>query len=117
MKFVIIALVLAVASAVPEHAFVQESSMISDTETRRSACVKAADASINNVFKDVQNSQRMLNRMNNGRHCATRNQHLINRAQRTIHPRVRQVHAANAYLRTQRRSRVRWNYSFESLRE
>merc|ERR1712054_517055 len=88
-----------------------------DTMARRSACVKAADASINNVFRDVKNAQRMLNRLNNGRHCATRNQHLINRAKRTISLRSRQVRSSLNYLRQQRRSRVRWNFSFESLRE
>merc|ERR1712054_755089 len=87
------------------------------TEAGRSACVKAADASINGVFRDVKNAQRMLNRLNNGRHCATRNQHLINRAKRTIHIRTRQVHVATNHLRHQRRSRIRWNFSFESLRE
>jgi len=88
-----------------------------DTMARRSACVKAADASINNVFRDVKNAQRMLNRLNNGRHCATRNQHLINRAKRTISLRSRQVRSSLNHLRHQRRSRVRWNFSFESLRE
>merc|ERR1712022_21615 len=88
-----------------------------DTEAKRSACVKAADASINGVFRDVKNAQRMLNRMNNGRRCATRNQHLINRAKRTISIRTRQVHASTNALRKQRRSRIRWNFSFESLRE
>merc|ERR1712185_266074 len=134
MKFVIIALALAVASAVPEETFVQENMLLEnaefasahekvtnmlqeDTQARRSACVKAADASINNVFRDVQNAQRLLNRMNNGRHCATRNQHLINRAKRTISTRTRQVHVATNHLRHQRRSRIRWNFSFESLRE
>merc|ERR1711988_1704580 len=134
MKFVIIALALAVASAVPEGTFVQESMLLEnaeyasahekvsnmlqeDTEARRSACVEAADASINNVFRDVQNSQRLLNRMNNGRRCATRNQHLINRAKRTISTRTRQVHVATNHLRHQRRSRIHWNFSFESLRE
>merc|ERR1712159_399053 len=133
---VIIALALAVVQAVPEEIFVQEGSVVEagstsfmsaqdrveselqeDTEARRSACVKAADASINNVFRDVKNSQRMLNRLDNGRRCATRNQHLINRAKRTISLRSRQVRSALTYLRTQRRSRVRWNFSFESLRE
>merc|ERR1711959_170952 len=94
-----------------------ESMLREDTEARRSACVKAADASINNVFRDVKNAQRMLNRLDNGRRCATRNQHLINRAHRTIRLRTRQVHSSVQYLRTQRRSRVRWNFSFESLRE
>merc|ERR1711988_322061 len=134
MKFVIIALALAVASAVPEETFVQENMLLEnaefasahekvtnmlqeDTQARRSACVKAADASINNVFRDVQNSQRLLNRMNNGRRCATRNQHLINRAKRTISTRTRQVHVATNHLRHQRRSRIHWNFSFESLRE
>merc|ERR1711988_1110440 len=37
-----------------------------DTQARRSACVKAADASINGVFRDVKNAQRMLNRLDNG---------------------------------------------------
>jgi len=119
------------AGSVPEATMVQESaetpfdaatSKVStmlevDTMARRSACVKAADASINNVFTDVKNAQRMLNRLNNGRHCATRNQHLINRAKRTISLRNRQVRTALNYLRRQRRSRVRWNFSFESLRE
>merc|ERR1711988_875727 len=134
MKFVIIALALAVASAVPEETFVQESMLLEnaeyasahekvsnmlqeDTEARRSACEKAADASINNVFRDVKNSQPLLNRMNNGRRCATRNQHLINRAKRTISTRTRQVHVATNHLRHQRRSRIHWNFSFESLRE
>merc|ERR1711881_106538 len=58
------------------------------------AIAAAAAASINNVFTDVKNSQRMLNKLPNGRHCATRNHH-----------------------RKQRRSRVRWNFSYESLRE
>merc|ERR1711881_762774 len=119
------------AGSVPEATMVQEtfetpfdaaaskvSTMLEvDTMARRSACVKAADASINNVFTDVKNAQRMLNRLNNGRHCATRNQHLINRAKRTISLRSRQVRSALNYLRVQRRSRVRWNFSFESLRE
>merc|ERR1711959_851795 len=94
-----------------------ESMLREDTEARRSACVKAADASINNVFRDVKNAQRMLNRLDNGRRCATRNQHLINRAKRTISLRNRQGRSALNYLRSQRRSRVRWNFSFESLRE
>merc|ERR1711959_840563 len=88
-----------------------------DSMARRSACVKAADASINNVFTDVKNSQRMLNKLPNGRHCATRNQHLINRAKRTIRTRTNQVRSAVNHLRKQRRSRVRWNFSYESLRE
>merc|ERR1712159_29309 len=88
-----------------------------DTMAGRSACVKAADASINNVFTDVKNAQRLLNRLPNGRHCATRNQHLINRAKRTISLRSRQVRSSLNHLRHQRRSRVRWNFSFESLRE
>merc|ERR1712139_55652 len=94
-----------------------ESMLQEDTEARRSACVKAADASINNVFRDVKNAQRMLNRLDNGRRCATRNQHLINRAHRTIRTRTNQVRSAVNHLRKQRRSRVRWNFSFESLRE
>jgi len=137
-SLILIALVAALAQAsIEETTFVQEasapeetmvdnyqaasarvSSMLEeDTEARRSACVKAADASINNVFTDVKNAQRMLNRLNNGRTCATRNQHLINRAQRTIRLRHRQLHTANNNLRKARRSRVHWNYSFESLRE
>merc|ERR1711998_665182 len=68
-----------------------------DTQARRSACVKAADASINGVFRDVKNAQRMLNRLDNGRAC--------------------QVHHAVNYQRKMRRSRVHWNFSFESLRE
>merc|ERR1711881_161208 len=121
---------VAQAGSVPEATMVQEtmetpfeaaSSKVStmlevDTTARRSACQKAADASINNVFTDVKNAQRMLNRLNNGRHCARRNQHLINRAKRTISLRNRQVRSALNYLRTQRRSRVHWNFSFESLR-
>merc|ERR1712196_87411 len=108
-----------VDSASPfEAATAKVSTMLEvDTMARRSACVKAADASINNVFRDVKNAQRMLNRLNNGRHCATRNQHLINRAKRTISLRSRQVRSSLNYLRQQRRSRVRWNFSFESLRE
>merc|ERR1712100_422579 len=99
-SLIVIALVAAVAQAsVVETEFVQEGSAPSDdnfsaaqsrvesmlemdTRARRSACVKASDASINNVFKEVQNAQRSLNRLNNGRSCASRNQHLINRAQR-----------------------------------
>merc|ERR1712139_217730 len=88
-----------------------------DTEAKRSACVKAADASINGVFHDVKNAQRMLNRLDNGRHCATRNQHLINRTKRTISSRTHQVRVAVNYQRKMRRSRVHWNFSFESLRE
>merc|ERR1712093_459172 len=132
-SLLLIALVAALAQAsVPEETFVQEGSEMDsfamatdrvesqleeDSMARRSACVKAADASINNVFTDVKNSQRMLNRLDNGRHCATRNQHLINRAKRTISLRSRQVRTSLNYLRTQRRTRVRWNFSFESLRE
>merc|ERR1711939_312193 len=135
-SLIFIALVAVAQASVPEETFVQEGSELNmdstdftaatskvstmlevDTMARRSACVKAADASINNVFTDVKNAQRMLNRLNNGRHCATRNQHLINRAKRTISLRSRQVRSALNYLRSQRRSRVRWNFSFESLRE
>merc|ERR1712205_55977 len=94
-----------------------ESMLEMDTRARRSACVKAADASINNVFKEVQNAQRSLNRLDNGRRCASRNQHLINRAQHTIRLRQRQLNTANANLRKARRARVRWNFSHESLRE
>merc|ERR1712196_162839 len=125
---------VAQAGSVPEATMVQEdesaetpefkaatakvSTMLEvDTMARRSACVKAADASINNVFTDVKNAQRLLNKLNNGRHCATRNQHLINRAKRTISLRSRQVRSSLNHLRHQRRSRVRWNFSFESLRE
>merc|ERR1712022_57235 len=130
-SFAILALTIAIVNAtVPEETFVQEGSMMTtfdeasarieaeaSTEAGRSACVKAADASINGVFRDVKNAQRMLNRLNNGRHCATRNQHLITRAKRTISIRTRQVHASTNALRKQRRSRIRWNFSFESLRE
>merc|ERR1711939_107555 len=135
-SLIFIALVAVAQASVPEETFVQEGSELNmdstdftaatskvstmlevDTMARRSACVKAADASINNVFTDVKNAQRMLNRLNNGRHCARRNQHLINRAKRTISLRNRQVRSALSYLRKQRRSRVRWNFSFESLRE
>merc|ERR1711881_177059 len=133
MKSLILFAIVA-AAAVQEDTFVQEGStaeateflnardrveemLQEDTMVRRSACVKAADASINNVFTDVKNAQRMLNKLNNGRHCARRNQHLINRAKRTISLRNRQVRSALSSLRTQRRSRVRWNFSFESLRE
>merc|ERR1712057_71628 len=94
-----------------------ESELEEDTEARRSACVKAADASINNVFTDVKNSQRMLNRLDNGRNCATRNQHLINRANNNIRNRQRQLKTAHANLRSAKRSRVKWNFSYESLRE
>merc|ERR1711970_1197679 len=134
-SLIVIALVAAVAQAsVVETEFVQEGSAPSDdnfsaaqsrvesmlemdTRARRSACVKAADASINNVFKEVQNAQRSLNRLDNGRRCASRNQHLINRAQHTIRLRQRQLNTANANLRKARRARVRWNFSYESLRE
>merc|ERR1712093_133655 len=131
-SLLLIALVAALAQAsVPEETFVQEGSEMDsfamatdrvesqleeDSMARRSACVKAADASINNVFTDVKNSQRMLNKLPNGRHCATRNQHLINRAKRTIRTRTNQVRSAVNHLRKQRRSRVRWNFSYESLR-
>merc|ERR1711977_455377 len=127
------ALVAALAQAsVPEETFVQEGSEMDsfamatdrvesqleeDTQARRSACVKAADASINNVFTDVKNSQRMLNRLDNGRNCATRNQHLINRANNNIRNRQRQLNTAHANLRSAKRSRVKWNFSYESLRE
>merc|ERR1712057_142411 len=94
-----------------------ESQLEEDTQARRSACVKAADASINNVFTDVKNSQRMLNRLDNGRNCATRNQHLINRANNNIRNRQRQLKTAHANLRSAKRSRVKWNFSYESLRE
>merc|ERR1712057_146002 len=94
-----------------------ESELEEDTQARRSACVKAADASINNVFTDVKNSQRMLNRLDNGRNCATRNQHLINRANNNIRNRQRQLNTAHANLRSAKRSRVKWNFSYESLRE
>merc|ERR1711970_597816 len=130
-SLLLIALVAAIAQAsVPEETFVQEGSEMDsfamatdrvesqleeDTEARRSACVKAADASINNVFTDVKNSQRMLNRLDNGRNCATRNQHLINRANNNI--RKRQLNTAHANLRSAKRSRVKWNFSYESLRE
>merc|ERR1711998_823721 len=116
-SFAILALTIAIVNAtVPEETFVQEGSMMT-TFDEASARVEAADASINGVFRDVKNAQRMLNRLNNGRHCATRNQHLINRAKRTISIRTRQVHASTNALRKQRRSRIRWNFSFESLRE
>merc|ERR1711906_5463 len=62
-------------------------------------------------------AQRSLNRLNNGRSCASRNQHLINRAQHTIRLRQRQLNTANANLRKARRARVCWNFSYESLRE
>merc|ERR1711912_119783 len=133
-SLILFAIAAAAAASVQEDSFLEEGSAAESTEflnardrveemlqedtmAGRSACVKAADASINNVFRDVKNSQRMLNRLDNGRRCATRNQHLINRAHRTIRLRTRQVHSSVAYLRTQRRSRVRWNFSFESLRE
>merc|ERR1711959_303661 len=132
-SLLLIALVAAIAQAsVPEETFVQEGSEMDsfamatdrvesqlkeDTQARRSACVKAADASINNVFTDVKNSQRMLNRLDNGRNCATRNQHLINRANNNIRNRQRQLKTAHANLRSAKRSRVKWNFSYESLRE
>jgi len=133
-SLILFAIVAAAAASVQEEVFVQEGSALEaseflnardrvedmlqeDTMARRSACVKAADASINNVFTDVKNSQRMLNKLPNGRHCATRNQHLINRAKRTIRTRTNQVRSAVNHLRKQRRSRVRWNFSYESLRE
>merc|ERR1712010_193434 len=132
-SLIFVALVAAAAQAsVQETEFVQEGSEMDsfsaaqsrvesmlemDTRARRSACVKAADASINNVFKEVKNAQRSLNRLDNGRRCASRNQHLINRAQHTIRLRQRQLNTANANLRKARRARVRWNFSYESLRE
>merc|ERR1712010_91199 len=132
-SLIFVALVAAAAQAsVQETEFVQEGSEMDsfamatdrvesqleeDTQARRSACVKAADASINNVFTDVKNSQRMLNGLDNGRNCATRNQHLINRANNNIRNRQRQLNTANANLRKARRARVRWNFSYESLRE
>jgi len=133
-SLILFAIVAAAAASVQEDSFLEEGSAAESTEflnardrveemlqedtmAGRSACVKAADASINNVFTDVKNAQRMLNRLPNGRHCATRNQHLINRAKRTIRTRTRQVRSSVNYLRVQRRSRVRWNFSFESLRE
>merc|ERR1712230_107653 len=113
-SLIFVALVAAAAQAsVQETEFVQEGSEMDsfsaaqsrvesmlemDTRARRSACVKAADASINNVFKEVQNAQRSLNRLDNGRRCASRNQHLINRAQHTIRLRQRQLNTANANL-------------------
>merc|ERR1712093_450024 len=48
-----------------------------DTAAKRNACQKAADASISNVFREVQEAQKMLNRLNNGRSCATKNQKTI----------------------------------------
>merc|ERR1719504_409388 len=112
-SLIFVALVAAAAQAsVQETEFVQEGSEM-DSRARRSACVKAADASINNVFKEVQNAQRSLNRLDNGRRCASRNQHLINRAQHTIRLRQHQLNTANANLRKARRARVRWNFSYE----
>merc|ERR1712167_223168 len=131
-SLIFVALVAAAQASVQETEFVQEGSEMDsfsaaqsrvesmlemDTRARRSACVKAADASINNVFKEVQNAQRSLNRLDNGRRCASRNQHLINHAQHTIRLRQRQLNTANANLRKARRARVRWNFSYESLRE
>merc|ERR1711970_1196472 len=114
-SLIFVALVAAAAQAsVQETEFVQEGSEMDsfsaaqsrvesmlemDTRARRSACVKAADASINNVFEEVQNAQRSLNRLDNGRRCASRNQHLINRAQHTIRLRQRQLNTAKANLR------------------
>merc|ERR1711959_650330 len=121
-SLIFVALVAAAAQAsVQETEFVQEGSEMDsfsaaqsrvesmlemDTRARRSACVKAADASINNVFKEVQNAQRSLNRLDNGRRCASRNQHLINRAQHTIRLRQRQLNTANAKLRNAKRARL-----------
>merc|ERR1711959_497231 len=68
-----------------------------DTAAKRNACQKAADASIANVFREVQEAQKMLNRLNNGRSC--------------------EVRTANDNLRKARRARVSWNFSFESLSE
>merc|ERR1712167_479137 len=131
-SLIFVALVAAAQASVQETEFVQEGSEMDsfamatdrvesqleeDTQARRSACVKAADASINNVFTDVKNSQRMLDRLDNGRNCATRNQHLINRANNNIRNRQRQLNTAHANLRSAKRSRVKWNFSYESLRE
>merc|ERR1711939_1107194 len=125
-SLIFIALVAVAQASVPEETFVQEGSELNmdstdftaasdrvasmleeDTQARRSACVKAADASINNVFTDVKNAQRMLNRLDNGRRCASRNQHLINRAKRTIRTRTNHVRSSVNSLRTTRRTRVR----------
>merc|ERR1712093_259220 len=88
-----------------------------DTAAKRNACQKAADASISNVFREVQEAQKMLNRLDNGRNCATKNQHLINNAQNLVNRRNREVKNANSNLRKARRARVSWNFSFESLSE
>merc|ERR1711881_181781 len=88
-----------------------------DTAAKRNACQKAADASISNVFREVQEAQKMLNRLNNGRSCATKNQNLINNAQNLVNRRNREVRTANNNLRKARRARVSWNFSFESLSE
>jgi len=88
-----------------------------DTAAKRNACQKAADASIANVFREVQEAQKMLNRLNNGRSCATKNQHLINNAQNLVNRRKREVNTANNNLRKARRARVSWNFSYESLSE
>jgi len=83
----------------------------------RDACSKAADASINNVFREVRDSQKMLNRLPNGRTCATRNQHLINQAQRLVQTRKKQLRKARNNLAAARRARVSWNFSYESVTE
>merc|ERR1712225_51795 len=67
-----------------------------DEEAKRNACVKAADASINNVFREVQEAQKMLNRLGNGRNCATKNQHLINNAQNLVNRRNRRSRTRTA---------------------
>jgi hypothetical protein len=87
-----------------------------ETEARRSACVKAADASINDVYNDVKNAQKFINKMPNGRSCAGRNQHLINLAQRWIKRSQANIKTAKRNLTKARRSRIGWDFSFESLR-
>merc|ERR1712072_1480996 len=84
----------ALAQTAPEETFVEEifnaasthveNFMQEETEARKSACVKAADASINNVYTEVKTSQKFLNSLPNGRTCASRNQHLIAKARRWI---------------------------------
>merc|ERR1712072_727875 len=116
----------ALAQTAPEETFVEETFnaasthvenfMQEETEARKSPCVKAADASINNVYTEVKTSQKFLNSLPNGRTCASRNQHLIAKARRWIKTCQSRLHAAKRNLKHARRTRIDWDFSFESLR-
>merc|ERR1711959_578853 len=123
----LVATVFAYGSEAPEETFVAEASFAAatdsvgsqlevDSEAARGACVKAADASIQNVYTDVKNSQRMLNDLPDGRTCAKRNQHLIAKARRWIKTTESRLRTAKHHLTHARRTRIDWDFSFESLR-